>query len=162
MEKIKNEAIAFDSTFLVSSIAIPRIQNNYLDSCRDFNLKDSLEKTSLYLDVSCWLSSDLFQDDIHTLGIQVIEDVFSTNPILRSFNHAMDEGYQAVEGPFLCIRKEREAENECSIELYKTSPTRDLPYTRISIYQYGVPEPKLNESKFKVGQKYWVFIKKID
>ena len=162
MEKINEDAIVFNGELKVSAIALPRIQGNYLEKCRDFELKDSLEKSVLYFNINCWPSAKLFADDVHTMEFRVIEDVFDYKPIQGILDKTIEEDSQTICGPFICVGKEIGAGNQYGVDLYKTNPVRDLPYTMINIFQYETVKPKLDESKFKVGQKYWVFIRKID
>lgn len=158
MDKIDESAIVFDGEFPVTYMALPLIQHNYLETCRDVGFK----APGIYSNISCWPSAETFKKNTGKAQFRIVDDVLDYKPIQGVFDKVIEDGNQTIVGPFLCVRKDLEGElgNQFSVTLYKTNPVRDLPYTVIDLYQ-TVPG-KLDQSRFKVGQRYWIFIREIN
>lgn len=125
-------------------------------------LKDDLNKPSIYSNISCWPSVETFKKNTEKVRFRIVDDVLDYKPIQGIFDKVIENDNQTIAGPFLCVRKDLEGEygNQFSITLYKTNSVRDLPYTVIDLYQ-KIPG-KLDPSRFKIGQKYWILIQEIN
>lgn len=162
MNKIDESAIVFDGEFQVSYMALPLIQHKYLETCRDMSFKDNLNDPGIYGNISCWPSAETFKKNTGKVQFRIVDDVLDYKPVQDVFDKVIEDDNQTIAGPFLCVRKDLGGEygNQFSITLYKTNPVRDLPYTVIDLYQ-RIPG-KLDQSRFKVGQRYWIFIREIN